>query len=87
MRGKSLSRVTNRQILPSTFSERPEMIFSQGEVTESQNKKRKLVYEKPKHYVHKKRSEDVEGGALQVGSGAGGSCIDYASLPAARSSL
>ena len=29
----------------------------------------------------------VEGPALQVGSGAGGSCIDHASLPAARPNL
>jgi hypothetical protein len=63
------------------------MIFSQREVREGQNKKMKLVYEKPKHHVHKKRSQDVEGPALQVGSGAGGSCIDHASLPAARPSL
>ena len=63
------------------------MTTQRREITEGQNNKRKLVYEKPKHYVYKKRSQDVEGPALQVDSGAGASRINHARRPAARRSL
>jgi hypothetical protein len=63
------------------------MTTQQRGIKEGKTRKGKLVYEKPKPHVHKKRSQDVEGPAVQVGSGAGDSCIDHASLPAARPSL
>ena len=67
--------------------ERPEMSFSRRGINEGQNKKRKLVYEKRKHHVHKNHRPEVEGPAHQVGPGAGDRRIDHASVRPARPSL
>ena len=45
-------------------SERPEMTSHGGKPRKAKTRKGKLVYEKPKHCVHKKRSQDVEGPAV-----------------------
>src|SRR5438552_11663617 len=68
-------------------SERPEMTSHGGKPRKAKTRKGKLVYEKSKHHVHRKHSPNVEGPAHQVGSGAGGSCINHASFPARRSGV